>query len=184
MPIYKGKKVNRFNFDKNRKTAAKRTKTKIKKREQLKAGSAEEKVLGKVWDNRRSFKQNFASIGLSVDPNKAVKIGKTRIMTEGEEVQKTSKRQEKVIKELETVAANARVKDWTVSQDDIHFCVTMLDKHEQNWKAMAKDRTNYYQLTPAQIRTKMKHFRRDTVSWNCYMKDRKERGLEEIELEI
>ena len=54
----------------------------------------------------------------------------------------------------------------------------------QNWKAMAKDRTNYYQLTPAQIRTKMKHFRRDTVSWNCYMKDRKERGLDEIELEI
>ena len=52
-------------------------------------------------------------------------------MTEGEEVQKTSKRQEKVIKELETVAANARVKDWTVSQDDIHFCVSMLDKHEQ-----------------------------------------------------
>ena len=52
-------------------------------------------------------------------------------MTEGEEVQKTSKRQEKVIKELETVAANARVKDWTVSQDDIHFCVNMLDKHEQ-----------------------------------------------------
>ena len=49
---------------------------------------------------------------------------------------------------------------------------------------MAKDRTNYYQLTPAQIRTKMKHFRRDTVSWDCYMKDRKERGLEEIELEI
>ena len=143
-----------------------------------------------------------------------------RILTEGEEVQKKSKRQEKVIKELETVAANARVKDWTVSQDDIHFCVSMLDKHEQvsvnrngpirtwialshvfhslpntevvnyfskniqNWKAMAKDRTNYYQLTPAQIRTKMKHFRRDTVSWNCYMNDRKERGLEEIELEI
>ena len=52
-------------------------------------------------------------------------------MTEGEEVQNTSKRQEKVIKELEIVAANARVKDWTVSQDDIHFCVTMLDKHEQ-----------------------------------------------------
>ena len=52
-------------------------------------------------------------------------------MTDGEEVQKKSKRQEKVIKELETVAANARVKDWTVSQDDIHFCVTMLDKHEQ-----------------------------------------------------
>merc|ERR1712137_1345940 len=125
MPIYKGKKVNRFNFDKNRKTSAKRTKAKIKKREQLKAGSAEEKVLGKVWDNRRSFKQNFASIGLSVDPNKAVKIGKTRIMTDGEEVQKKSKRQEKVIKELETVAANARVKDWTVSQDDIHFCVNI-----------------------------------------------------------
>ena len=54
-----------------------------------------------------------------------------RILTEGEEVQKKSKRQEKVIKELETVAANARVKDWTVSQDDIHFCVSMLDKHEQ-----------------------------------------------------
>ena len=52
-------------------------------------------------------------------------------MTDGEEVQKKSKRQEKVIKELETVAANARVKDWTVSQDDIHFCVSMLDKHEQ-----------------------------------------------------
>ena len=60
----------------------------------------------------------------------------------------------------------------------------IFQKPIQNWKAMAKDRTNYYQLTPAQIRTKMKHFRRDTVSWNCYMKDRKERGLEEIELEI
>ena len=53
-------------------------------------------------------------------------------MTDGDEVQKKSKRgQEEVIKELETVAANARVKDWTVSQDDIHFCVNMLDKHEQ-----------------------------------------------------
>ena len=56
-----------------------------------------------------------------------------RIMTDGgsEDVQKKSKRQEKVIQELERVADNARVKDWTVSQDDIHFCVNMLDKHEQ-----------------------------------------------------
>ena len=65
-----------------------------------------------------------------------------------------------------------------------NITILIFQKPFQNWKAMAKDRTNYYQLTPAQIRTKMKHFRRDTVSWNCYMKDRKERGLEEIELEI
>ena len=49
---------------------------------------------------------------------------------------------------------------------------------------MAKDRKNYYQLTPSQIRMKMKMFRKSKASWNMYMEDRRDRGLEAIELKL
>ena len=49
---------------------------------------------------------------------------------------------------------------------------------------MARDRKNYYQLTPAQIRQKVKNFWRDPVAREQYQADRKERGLELIELKL
>ena len=76
--IYKGKKVHRFNFDKNRKNIARRKKSKEKRKQQLDGQTKEGKVLQKVWDERRSLQQNLASVGLSSDPNKSVPIQKTR----------------------------------------------------------------------------------------------------------
>ena len=155
MPIYKGKKVNRFDFDKNRKTAAKRKKNKIKKKNTLSGKSSEEKILAKVWDERRSLKQNLESIGLSNDPNKTIKINKTRLLFSklgfiifipfivflptlifrlgiaSEPSESVPKRKESVILQLEDAAKDEAQKEWAVSQDDIHFCVNMLDKHGQ-----------------------------------------------------
>merc|ERR1711953_1014658 len=185
MPIFKGKSVNRFNFDKNRSSAAKRKKNKLKKKNTLKSKTVEETVLSKVWDDRRPLQQNLAAVGLSNDPNKSVKISKTRIgLTPESEavVQKTlSNQQKEVLQELESAAKTEETKEWNVSQDDIHFCVHMLG---QDWKAMAKDRKNYYQLTPSQIRMKIKMFRKSKASWNMYMEDRRDRGLEAIELKL
>ena len=149
MPIFKGKSVNRFNFDKNRSSAAKRKKNKLKKKNILKSKTVEETVLSKVWDERRSLQQNLAAVGLSNDPNKSVKISKTRydmnrmseiyfchrigLTPESEAVvQKTlSNQQKEVLQELESAAKTEETKEWNVSQDDIHFCVHMLDKHGQ-----------------------------------------------------
>ena len=44
-----------------------------------------------------------------------------------------SAKQIELIEKLEEVAQNWETKDWTVSQDDIHFCVHMLDTHEQEF---------------------------------------------------
>ena len=49
---------------------------------------------------------------------------------------------------------------------------------------MARDRKNHYQLTPAQIRSKIKKFSMSTVSWNLYQEDRKDRNLPEIKLDL
>ena len=40
------------------------------------------------------------------------------------------KKKSRVIEELEEAAKNIAHKDWSVSQDDIHFCVHMLDNHQ------------------------------------------------------
>ena len=38
----------------------------------------EEVIMSKVWDKRRSMKQNLESLGLSADSNKSIKIDPTR----------------------------------------------------------------------------------------------------------
>ena len=43
-------------------------------------------------------------------------------------------------------------------------------------------RKNHYQLTPAQIRTKVKHFWKDPVAREQYELSRKERGMEELNI--
>ena len=46
-------------------------------------------------------------------------------------IRSETKLQKEVIKTLEDVSNDFATKDWNVSQDDIHFCVNMLDKHGQ-----------------------------------------------------
>ena len=42
---------------------------------------------------------------------------------------KVSKKAKAAIEKLEAAAKDIAHKDWDVSQDDIHFCVNMLDKY-------------------------------------------------------
>ena len=49
---------------------------------------------------------------------------------------------------------------------------------------MARDRKNHYQLTPAQIRQKVKNFCRDPVARQTYEMDREERGLGKLTIDL
>ena len=54
-----------------------------------------------------------------------------RLREEVEEEPVEEQPDSKVIGELEEVAQNIHHKEWDVSNDDIHFCVHMLDAHNQ-----------------------------------------------------
>ena len=142
--------------------------------------------MASVWDGRRSMKQNMSLLGLANDANDAVKIGATRMSEPIAEPTKKEKseKQKALHAKLEKAASNWDKKDWTVSQDDIHFAVHMLDTHHLDWKGMARDRKNHYQLTPAAIRHKVKNFWRDPVARQAYETDRAARGLEVLTMEF
>lgn len=49
---------------------------------------------------------------------------------------------------------------------------------------MARDRKNFYQLTPAQIRSKIKKFRLSPVAWSWYENDRSDRKLPPLKFPV
>ncbi|ODN03222.1 Nucleolar protein 16, partial [Orchesella cincta] len=47
-----------------------------------------------------------------------------------------------------------------------------MDKHGENFEAMAKDHTNYYQETAAQLRKQIERLKNIPQQWVAYLKSR------------
>ncbi|GFX09168.1 nucleolar protein 16 [Trichonephila clavipes] len=114
-----------------------------------------------AWDPRKSYVNNMESMGLSDNPNKTIAIRK-------KEEKKVIKME--VINELEAIAYAPREKNIRLPTEVVKYCVYMLERHGENYYAMAKDPKNYYQDTPAQIQKKIKKFKNNPYAWNGYLR--------------
>ncbi|KAL7301845.1 hypothetical protein TKK_0005452 [Trichogramma kaykai] len=122
-----------------------------------------------AWDNRRSTRNNLLNMGLAYDPNKVIKMPDSTkdvllksIEKSGENYKNTKTiipTKPYVAKSLEEDAKHPRVRLFRLPKNEVSFATYMLDKYGDDYKAMARDRKNHYQLTSNQIRAKINRFK-------------------------
>uniref|UniRef100_A0A915J7E5 Nucleolar protein 16 n=1 Tax=Romanomermis culicivorax TaxID=13658 RepID=A0A915J7E5_ROMCU len=77
-----------------------------------------------------------------------------------------------IFKELEVKANKPVTKTLRLSQPEIRYCIYMLEKHGDNYEAMAKDSKNVHQDTAAQLRRKIETFKGIPVQYNAYLRSK------------
>ncbi|CAG2164234.1 unnamed protein product [Oppiella nova] len=149
-------------------------KTKLKKQrnKMLKKNvKIECKSIRESWDQKKNMNANMTSMGLSLDPNKTLSkvMSKSDVKSDQRKKDKTDTKS-KVISELEDMANKPQPKNFRFGPKNIKFCIYMIEKYGDNYEAMARDPTNYYQESVGQIRSKINKFRSIPSNWNSYMK--------------
>ncbi|XP_025094872.1 nucleolar protein 16-like [Pomacea canaliculata] len=120
------------------------------------------KQIKEAWDAKKSICNNLHDMGLSADPNSTFRIpGAKELLLRKETLDQQrakGKKQKKlhVAEELEAEAALPQEQRLKLSEPDAQFCAAMIAKYGDNFKAMARDATNYYQETPKQIARKIR----------------------------
>jgi len=150
-----------FNYDSNRKRNWK------KRKQQTDIKCAQIKS---AWDKTKSVNKNLQDMGICADPNKAFKVKQSmREEATLETEQPGSFSKEHVVKALEEEASRPAAKTNKLSEPDVQFCTYMLDKHGDDYKAMARDRKNHYQETPKQIKKKINMFKNTPSQYGEYL---------------
>ncbi|XP_039260012.1 nucleolar protein 16-like [Styela clava] len=146
------------------------------------------KQMNDVWDKKKTVQQNLRDMGLAFDTNKAVKIPRPSPAIISEVpinlIPTEDLKLPKVRESMEVEAAlGEKEKRFLVSSEDVIFCTHMMDKYRENYKAMARDSKNQYQLTPKQIRDKIRSFKRSKTQYQQYLdnKNCKEDPVEVME---
>ncbi|XP_047025459.1 nucleolar protein 16 [Helicoverpa zea] len=147
-----------------------------RKRMHLKQRSTGEvncKPIKDAWDFKKSSLRNMKEMGLANDPNKVIKIPNfkqekvklaKRIVnqeesddeSEEEVVQPVVKKE--VVEILEKEAKAPRPRRFMLPKPQVEFITYLLDKYGHDYKAMERDKKNYYQETWKQLRAKVKTF--------------------------
>ncbi|KAH3706713.1 hypothetical protein DPMN_066101 [Dreissena polymorpha] len=141
------------------------------------------KEIKESWDNRKSVYKNMADMGLCSDPNKTFRIKTTKELLTPEvenveEIEKLNKKpvKEKVVKALEKEASLPAKKTNKLSEPDVQYCIYLLDKYGEDYKAMARDPRNHYQETPKQIKKKLNMFKNTPSQYEEYLKSKGEKS--------
>ncbi|KAJ0183196.1 hypothetical protein K1T71_001172 [Dendrolimus kikuchii] len=164
-------------------------------KKQCSTGDIQCKVLKDAWDHKKSSLRNLKEMGLAHDPNKIIKIPNfkqdqlkvvKKIVNvseseeeEEEEVQQIVPKKE-VIEKLEKEARLPRERRFMLPKNQVEFITYLLDKYGHDYKAMTRDKKNYYQETWKQLRAKIKTFMGIPKQYGQYLK---ERGLLDKELD-
>ncbi|XP_055939540.1 nucleolar protein 16-like [Argiope bruennichi] len=119
------------------------------------------KQIKEAWDSSKSYVRNMEDMGLSDDPNKTIGIRENK---------KKKPVKMEVISELEAEATAPQPKTLRLPTEPMKFCVYMIEKYGDDYKAMARDPKNYYQSTPAEIKKKIKKFKSIPCQWNAYLR--------------
>jgi len=149
----------------------------------------------KDFDRRRAFVTNYKLMGLCTDPNKAVtkpKSIKTKIydhlkfdpsslptgepkivpkegVTTAEKISETINKQREKIGKLKATKRGS----FRYGGDDALFVAHLLDKYDKtDYKGMARDRRNYYQLEPKEIKSRITSFCEDPNTFIPYCRER------------
>ncbi|XP_041980188.1 nucleolar protein 16 [Aricia agestis] len=151
-------------------------------------GTVKSKILKEAWNNKKSSYRNLREMGLANDPNKAIKIPsfkqeKLQIAkkivkgddTDSEPEEPVPRRKPPkiaVAKELEKEAKAPRERRFMLPKGQVEFITYLLDKYGHDYKAMARDKKNYYQETWKQLRAKVKTFMGIPKQYGEYLESR------------
>ena len=160
------RKRQKFRYDRNRKrikkTQEKHRKDKIK---------VDNDVMKELWNPKESIKTNLESMGVAFDANKVLdkKSTKQQFIEKIQDQNPnnippqeiTSKKSSEVVKRLEAEALEAEANkkaNFRFTGEQVKWITYCLDKHGDDFKAMARDPKNIWQETPKQIRQKVLKF--------------------------
>ena len=160
------RKRQKFRYDRNRKrikkTQEKHRKDKIK---------VDNDVMKELWNPKESIKTNLESMGVAFDANKVLdkKSTKQQFIEKIQDQNPNkippqeiaSKKSSEVVKRLEAEVLEAEANkkaNFRFTGEQVKWITYCLDKHGDDFKAMARDPKNIWQETPKQIRQKVLKF--------------------------
>ncbi|XP_072394596.1 nucleolar protein 16 [Diabrotica undecimpunctata] len=171
--LRKQRKRKRYMHNVNRK----RLRNKLFKEENI--GCKEVKL---SWESKKSIQTNLKEMGLSYDPNKTIKIPKTKkqiksvlstednsTMEDVEEALPAPKSH--VVETLEEDAKAPRERKFRLPKNQVEWLSYLLEKYGNDYKAMEKDKKNYNQETWKQLRRKIKRFMSIPEQFNEFLKN-------------
>ncbi|XP_069705010.1 nucleolar protein 16 [Periplaneta americana] len=133
-----------------------------------------------AWELNKTAQQNLKDMGLVYDVNKSLKIPSAKELLKpvlevtdvSEKQPKRLPRKEHVAKELEIDAKAPRVKKFRLPNNQVQWLTYLMDKYDEDYKAMERDPKNYYQETWRQIRHKINRFKSIPEQYNKYLESR------------
>merc|ERR1711862_302897 len=134
------------------------------------------------WKENKSATKNLKEMGLSVNPNKLLpvetlkqRLKKSRGDTEESKQLPQSKSQPSaVIQALEIDSKKKPKSKFSINEDTAQFCIYMMELYGEDLKAMSRDKRNFYQHTPGQIRGMIKSFKKADKQYDAYLEVKKE----------
>ncbi|XP_066582380.1 nucleolar protein 16 [Prorops nasuta] len=138
------------------------------------------------WEVTKSTRLNLRDMGLAYDPNEVLKIPNIKeqllkkVINERNDMQCEWKTEDisketniakksHVAKELEAEARAPRERLFKLPKGQVQFLTYLLDKYGEDYKAMARDKKNHYQMTWKQIRAKINKFKSIPEQYNEYL---------------
>ncbi|KAG6446035.1 hypothetical protein O3G_MSEX004226 [Manduca sexta] len=156
-------------------------------KKQKNTGGIECKIVKEAWSDRKTTHRNLRDMGLVSDPNKAIKIpsfkeeqlkrAKQMLNPEESEEEEVVKpvrppRKKEIAEKLEKEAKAPRERRFMLPKGQVEFITYLLDKYGHDYKAMERDKKNYYQETWKQLRAKIKTFMGIPKQYGEYLKER------------
>jgi len=125
-------------------------------------------AIKKEWKSKLSAKQNLKSMGLAYDSNKALPI----VPPKSGDTDKVEKEPTSVVAELVEEANVPRNGTMRIPKEKVKWIEYLLDKYGEDYEAMVFDKNNHYQETAAQLRQKIKQFKKRPAYLVPYLKAR------------
>ncbi|NP_001040236.1 uncharacterized protein LOC692929 [Bombyx mori] len=163
-------------------------------RKQKSTGNVQCSIVKEAWNNKKTSARNLREMGLVSDPNKTIKIPnfkQTQIQRAKQMVNQIDSDEEvetvvrlppkkEVAEKLEKQAKAPRKRKFMLPKGQVEFITYLLDKYGNDYKAMERDKKNYYQETWKQLRSKIKTFMGIPAQYSVYLQ---ERGMLDKELD-
>nr|CAG4642189.1 EOG090X0IKC [Eurycercus lamellatus] len=126
-------------------------------------------AIKKEWKNKLSASKNLKVMGLVYDTNKSIPIATNR-----PEISETdNKEPTKVVTELVKESNAPRNGTIRIPKEKVKWIEYLLDKYGEDYEAMALDKNNHYQETAAQLKQKIKQFKKRPAYLVTYLQSRK-----------
>merc|ERR1712192_356209 len=178
--LKKLKKGKKFNYGRNRSRVRKQQEKTSKFNVALKVDC---QAMKEVWDTRVSLKENMTNMGVAFDANNVVpkisskqKMVKEMKKNKGLEVDENEvdgvRRKTEVVAKLENEAKFEAKQTFRFTPTQVQLITYMMDKHGEDWSAMARDPKNHYQETAAKLREMVTKFISIPEHYAVYARER------------